>query len=588
MLIKRSLHHIIFGSKSFSVARVFVALATSALMASVTFAQSSPSQQIAGAGAKGATSLSLVFPQAVASGDTVVVIVSYANSANVGAITVSGLGASWMQGFHPAVTSGSAVAFFYGTNIGSNATTLTVSAPHPDNLSVAAQEWSNLTPIEDPGSQTQSSGTGVNANGSTLTANPNDVVFTAVSYSGGTLSSPPQGDFHAILTPQSSNPPYLLAADYVVGMPGTYANTFIFQNSTKWQSVSVALESVGAPNPYFSATPLTDFAPNELYLGKFSGMLYDGSNSPSPAHDADGRTFAAEVQPLDVNGNPSPTGKIGVVALGMSNWTEEWCTGAATGLNRCDPYTFMDQAHKLPNINPNMVLVDCAQGNADTQTWLTATTIQWKNCMTNLGSVFGLTPAQVQVVMWKNADDAPATGVPMIGLSQLNGTSCPAVPNPRTAPDACVYEQRIATVARLVKVQFPNVKQMFLHSRIYSGYANAQSPHREPFSYEYGFATKWLIAAQTTQLATGTIDPLAGDLSYNSAPWLAWGPYFWAAGSTPRADGTTWLGGDLTWDGIHASWCRFYGASCGRQKVANLMMGFYTTSPYSPWFVTGP
>ncbi len=480
------------------------------------------------------------------------------------------------------------MAFFYGTNLGAGAGSIIISTPHPDNLSVAAQEWTNLTTLQDQGSQSQQTGNGANATGSSLTTNASDVVFTAVSYSGGTVASPPQSNFRPLLTPQSTNPPYLLAAYYVAGAAGSYVNNFVFQQSTKWQSATVALESIGAPNPYFSATPLTDFAPGQLYLGKFSGLLYDGSNSPPPVNDADGRTFAGEVLPLDASGNPSASGKIGVVALGMSNWTEEWCTGAASGLTHCDPQTFIDQAHNTPGINSKMVLADCAQGNADTQTWVSASTPQWTNCLSELSTIYGLTPAQVQVVMWKNADDAPATGVSMIGLSQLAGTYCPALPNPRTDPDACIYEQRLATIARLVKVKFPNVKQMFLHSRIYGGYANSQSPHREPFSYEYGFATKWLINAQINQLASGMADPLAGDLSYSAAPWLAWGPYFWAAGTVPRNDGFTWQGGDITWDGIHASWCRFYGASCGRAKVASSMIGFYSTSIYSPWFLATP
>ena len=45
----------------------------------------------------------------------------------------------------------------------------------------------------------------------------------------------------------------------------------------------------------FSATPLIDFAPSQLYLGQFSGMLYNGSNSPPPDHDAAGQTAAAAV-----------------------------------------------------------------------------------------------------------------------------------------------------------------------------------------------------------------------------------------------------------------------------------------------------
>jgi hypothetical protein len=168
----------------------------------------------------------------------------------------------------------------------------------------------------------------------------------------------------------------------------------------------------------------------------------------------------------------------------------------------------------------------------------------------------------------------------------------------QSAPDACVYEWEVANIARLVKTKFPNTQMMFLHSRIYGGYTDSRSPHSEPWTYEYGFGTKWLIQAQIDQVAPGgTPDLLAGDLCYQApcpngenpvAPWLAWGPYFWAnPPSVPaRSDGLQWYAGDMTFDGIHGSWCRFYGIECGRKKVADQMMTFYTTSPYStPWFL---
>jgi hypothetical protein len=143
---------------------------------------------------------------------------------------------------------------------------------------------------------------------------------------------------------------------------------------------------------------------------------------------------------------------------------------------------------------------------------------------------------------------------------------------------------------RLLKVQFPNLKMVFLQARTYGGYAT-----KEPRIYENGFAVKWLIQAQITQMATGVVDPIAGDLGYlsststdNSAPWVAWGPYTWGAGAIPRLDGQSWPGGDFAFDGIHPSECLFYGIQCGRKHTSDLMISFFTdpTNGYTaPWFL---
>jgi hypothetical protein len=45
------------------------------------------------------------------------------------------------------------------------------------------------------------------------------------------------------------------------------------------------------------------------------------------------------------------------------------------------------------------------------------------------------------------------------------------------------------------------------------------------------------------------------------------------------------VGGDFEADGTHISDCTFYGITCGVKKIANLMINFYSTSPYSTWFM---
>jgi hypothetical protein len=72
-------------------------------------------------------------------------------------------------------------------------------------------------------------------------------------------------------------------------------------------------------------------------------------------------------------------------------------------------------------------------------------------------------------------------------------------------------------------------------------------------------------------------DPKKGAVK---APWLSWGPYLWANGSTKRADGFSYEQGDFTPnDGTHLS-------ASGVEKVGNLMLQFFKSdSTTRPWFV---
>ncbi len=52
----------------------------------------------------------------------------------------------------------------------------------------------------------------------------------------------------------------------------------------------------------------------------------------------------------------------------------------------------------------------------------------------------------------------------------------------------------------------------------------------------------------------------------------------WADGVTPRSDGLTWVQSDFVSDGTHP-------AISGRTKVANMLMDFFQSSPYTTcWF----
>ena len=78
---------------------------------------------------------------------------------------------------------------------------------------------------------------------------------------------------------------------------------------------------------------------------------------------------------------------------------------------------------------------------------------------------------------------------------------------------------------------------------------------------------------------TNSTITIAGDLNFNTvSPWLAWGPYPWADGLTPRSDGLTWACSEVESDGTHP-------AQPAEQKVGRMLLDFMLASPFAvPWF----
>lgn len=116
---------------------------------------------------------------------------------------------------------------------------------------------------------------------------------------------------------------------------------------------------------------------------------------------------------------------------------------------------------------------------------------------------------------------------------------------------------------------------VYLSSRIYAGYATSLL-NPEPYSYQSGFSIKWLIENQIDGAADLNFDPARGTVE---APWLAWGPYLWADGLTPRSDGLIWECADLRdTDGTHPS-------ASGCRKVADMLLTFFKSEKTAaPWF----
>ncbi len=307
------------------------------------------------------------------------------------------------------------------------------------------------------------------------------------------------------------------------------------------------------------ATPLSELG-TDLYLGQFEGGLYpSGRNVPPRLHRREGRDRAIGLEPLDTEGQPSPDGKMVFLSIGMSNVTQEFCS--QNSFEPCDAWTFMGQAAVHPGVNHStLAIVNGAFSAQSAPTWASPTAANYDRVLIDQLTPRGLSERQVQVVWMKQANPRPTT----------------SLPDP--AADAFMLESLLGDIARAVKVRYPNCTIMLLSSRIYAGYASTNL-NPEPYAYESAFAVKWLIEAQINQRLDGAIDPVAGNLSYAThAPWLAWGPYLWADGLTPRSDGLIWKCRDFQNDGTHP-------ATSGELKVAGELLRFMLRSPFAkPWF----
>ncbi|HEV8606219.1 MAG TPA: hypothetical protein VGQ99_12675 [Tepidisphaeraceae bacterium] len=290
-------------------------------------------------------------------------------------------------------------------------------------------------------------------------------------------------------------------------------------------------------------TPLTELG-NREYKGFAGGLYPDAKNQRPDAHDRTGILLATQIKPLDPQGLHSEEGKIVLLSIGMSNTTQEFSA-------------FMRLAQTDRQKNPRLILVDGAQGG------MTAARISnpdeaagsryWATVDDRLKAA-NATRAQVQVAWIKQADAQPTAAFPR---------------------HAQILEEELQKIVHLLHTRFPNLKIVYLSSRIYAGYAKSRL-NPEPFAYESAFSVRWLIEKQLKGDKDLNFDPAAGEVK---APWLSWGPYLWANGTTKRDDGLTYDERDFGNDGTHPS-------QSGREKVARQLLDFFKSdSTARPWFL---
>jgi hypothetical protein len=370
------------------------------------------------------------------------------------------------------------------------------------------------------------------------------------------------------------------------GAAGTVTITATFGGLTQTTKVTVATNAV--------PIDLMDMSSSQNYL-HFQGGLYEGVSDTMPAdHATAGTAAAALIKARDQNGNPSATGAIVFLGIGMSNATEEFSA-------------FISTAAASSGVNhTTLAMEDGATGAATACYWTVATgQIPTSTCPDAKGVLLDNQYDRVRDTVLATATTAPsapagcgaAPKTPCLTEKQVqvlwikNANPRPGIANERTLCDASVsgcvndtgteailYESQLGKIIRAAKSRYPNLQQVFLSTRIYAGYAT-DGLNPEPYAYEYGFSGQRLIEAQVLQERGNPPDPVAGDMSYTtgSAAWTAWGTYIWADGNIARSDGLDWLSSDFQSDGTHPD-------AQGTTKVVDQLMTFYTTSSFTPWF----
>jgi hypothetical protein len=294
------------------------------------------------------------------------------------------------------------------------------------------------------------------------------------------------------------------------------------------------------PRQTVGLKPLTELTAGDRYKDLEGGLYGAGRNTPRDPHRKAAETELAKIQPLDAAGKPVQDGKFAFISISMSNATQEFSE-------------FKRRADADPAKSPSVVIVDCAQGGQAMAEWVNPSGPPWREAERRIAAA-NLTDEQVQVAWVKLANKGPRGDLREHGDKLRRDT---------------------LAVLQNAKTHFPNLRVVYLGSRIYAGYAgSALNP--EPYAYESAFVCRWLIQDQINGDPALNYDPARGPVK---APLLLWGPYFWADGTTPRqSDGLIWNRADFANDGTHPS-------QSGREKVARLLLDFCKTDPLAkPWF----
>ena len=337
---------------------------------------------------------------------------------------------------------------------------------------------------------------------------------------------------------------------------------------------SAAPVSTVNPDDWKMLVPITDMT--ESYKGEDGGLYGGGKNEPPEGHLGAHLRETAKIVPRDASGEPSAEGKIGFITLGFSNPSIESEDFKRTADNDAqkNPQVVIvngciggrsavmwawDGADVLPKaeqerLDQEMDLLGMPKGkrkssNQETDTWPT---------LAQRIADAGLSAKQVQVAWLKQVEANPK-------------------PLGEFPAHARALQADITAMLNIAHQRYPNLRIVYLSSRTFGGWSGRASGSPEPYAYESGFGTRWLVQNQIKGDAQLNFDPAKGEVK---APLLLWGPYLWAQGPNPRKlDGLTWTQNDVRPDQLHPN-------ESGCRKTTTLLLNFFkTNAATSRWFV---
>src|SRR5579884_1128596 len=281
--------------------------------------------------------------------------------------------------------------------------------------------------------------------------------------------------------------------------------------------------------------PLIDLTTG-CFDGYQGGLYPEGVNTPPSSYLSLGLSAAAKVRPLDASGNPSSDGKIVLVSIGMSNVLDNTQgfirqVQADHALNPGKANMSASAGSFITLDNGRVEIVDGGVSNYD-GTKMVADQSTYLGLVDQDVANAGASNNQVEAV-WMEEALANPTHMTFLGYSQQ-------------------LQKDLEAIVNMLEGHYPNLKLIYISSREYGGYAlNTTNP--EPYAYYSGFADKWAIADYIN--------------NKQAQPWVAWGPYLWANGTTPNSQGLTWQRSDFAPNGLHPS-------ASGMAKTGTALLNF--------------
>jgi hypothetical protein len=328
-------------------------------------------------------------------------------------------------------------------------------------------------------------------------------------------------------------------------------------------------------NDWSALVPITDLT--TPYQGEDGGLYGGGRNEPPEAHRTAHLQESGKVRPLDAAGAPFADGKIGLITIGFSNpsiESEDFKRTADADPQKSPRVVIVngciggrsavmwawDGADVLPKaeqerLDKQMDLLNMPKGNRKSAVGTPKDT--WPTLAQRIQAA-GLSPKQVQVAWLKQVEANPK-------------------PLGEFPAHARALQADITAMLQIARHHYPNLRIVYLSSRTFGGWSGRASGSPEPYAYESGFGTRWIVQSQIKGDAPLNYDSARGEVK---APFLLWGPYLWACGNSPRKlDGLTWTKNDVRPDQLHPN-------ESGCKKTTTLLLNFLKTSEGpSRWFV---